>query len=1480
MKTSTPILCVKQRSGIITKLFSLILSVIAISANAQNYLTESFDVSVPPSGWSNTYISGTSDIGGPDTWYQQVSGGAAHPPGVSTHTGSGMASYNSWDMSKGAEALLVTPAMNFSTYSSGDNYVTFWFYRSNDVADFWNGDEDDQLNVWVNTTPDLSGATQLGSWVNGINGSPTVTSEGWYQYMLKIPASYSASSTVYIIFDAVSDFRVDMFFDDVSVDHVAPCSGTPTVDLIPSPGKIIGCTGSKVTLSGTGGLAPGQDYQWQISSSPTGPWTDISGATNTDYTIGSVGTTYYYRLKDSCETSSSVAYTLPDTVGAGDPPYAALPYVQDFENWQNFCDLLDVPGSNWRTTPTTGDGSWRRDDQGCSSGGWTSSGCYLPWPSGYSYTVNSYNPHTQAYSGSHCARFHSSPDYGGFIPTGGATWSGTMDLHVDCSGAGNKLLQFYFKNQVPDWISSITDYLYDDNDSLDVFMSTDGGTTFTQLWGADTAQEWKKIQVQIPSTSATTIIRFLAKRNGGDPVGFGGTEDLTDIGIDSVLVAPPCTGLASGGAIDPPGEMSSCNGASYNLNVTGIAPAGGITYQWQKATTPFSTFTDITGETGISYTTPALFDSVQYQVVVTCPYTSPATVMTSDITSFDVTPVPYAAINLPSPAGPGYHFSFENWNDHCATTDQPVVSDGATESNWINYPADGLNTWRRDDQGYSAGWSEPWEYKPYEYSPVAFDSSHSARLSTYDHWSSGILTAHLYLFLDCSTVTGAKELQYYTNIGPTSGSNSDTISTWLSTDGGNTFALLRKDFNGDGAWKFCNAKIPSNSATTVIDFRGTYGDPSFSGSTGLGLDYVRVLLPCDGKPTAGKLTNDTVCNNHVFKTQLVGTSEVAGLFYEWQESTDSVTWTDITGDTTKVATLSYMANSYLRVIVKCTNSGLTDTSNVAKVIIKPFYRCYCNPVAGIQSFDMEGAIGNFSIVKTSTGDTVIDHTTTLFPITDNPWADELNYGDLSYLNGYTSFVDSFPAPTVNPDSLYDFYITEVAPFGSFESGYPIEVYIDYDHSGTFDHSSGEMVLDQTAASASLPTATDTVRVPHDAMLGLTGMRVMIGIYYSSPLDPCGTGYDNNGEIRDYLISIDYHPCNAAPNAGTVATTDSIMCLGGYTFTLSDTTHEYHQSAISWDWQYSPDGVTWGTIPGTTKRDTLTQTFTATTWYRMRIVCLAAHDTAYSNAIKVRRGEGFECYCFSAATGGSTYDSSDIGAFTFGPFVMNRKGPHLLNPAATHSHTSYVGDILDLYVDSTYAVGLYHVLRSKEHADAKVTLFMDYNNNHNYDAPNERVWTAYTSSSDWYITSSVKIPDVVISDVPTGMRLILNNNVSANTASDEGCGAYTSGETMDFVVRFNRAWTSGVGSISNIENLMMYPNPSDGKFKVSFSSQHMIKNLEISVTNMTGQEVFTKSYTNSNGEFNTEIDLSGAARGVYFVTFIADGERMIRKMILK
>lgn len=70
-----------------------------------------------------------------------------------------------------------------------------------------------------------------------------------------------------------------------------------------------GCANQPLLLTGTGltsGL--GIVYQWQTASSSSGPWTAISGATNTAYTA-TPSTLSYYRLVTTCTVSSNSATT-------------------------------------------------------------------------------------------------------------------------------------------------------------------------------------------------------------------------------------------------------------------------------------------------------------------------------------------------------------------------------------------------------------------------------------------------------------------------------------------------------------------------------------------------------------------------------------------------------------------------------------------------------------------------------------------------------------------------------------------------------------------------------------------------------------------------------------------------------------------------------------------------------------------------------------------------------------------------------------------------------------------------------------------------------------------------------------------------------------------------------------------------------------------------------------------------------------------
>ena len=173
--------------------------------------------------------------------------------------------------------------------------------------------------------------------------------------------------------------------------------------------------------------------------------------------------------------------------------------------------------------------------------------------------------------------------------------------------------------------------------------------------------------------------------------------------------------------------------------------------------------------------------------------------------------------------------------------------------------------------------------------------------------------------------------------------------------------------------------------------------------------------------------------------------------------------------------------------------------------------------------------------------------------------------------------------------------------------------------------------------------------------------------------------------------------------------------------------------------------------------------------------------------------------------------------------------------------------------------------------------MDFNNDYMYSA-SERIFTDVTNAGNFVLTGSITIPHNVIINVRTGMRVIINNNTGPNIPSDLACGTYTSGETEDYVVMF--VDPNSVDEISNIKGLSLYPNPTDGRFNVVYTSHRPVENAVITVSNVTGHRILQQQYQNTGTEFMTEVDLSQMARGVYFVELRADDERVIRRVVVK
>ncbi len=95
------------------------------------------------------------------------------------------------------------------------------------------------------------------------------------------------------------------------------------------------------------------------------------------------------------------------------------------------------------------------------------------------------------------------------------------------------------------------------------------------------------------------------------------------------------------------------------------------------------------------------------------------------------------------------------------------------------------------------------------------------------------------------------------------------------------------------------------------------------------------LPTCTAPPTAGSATasSNLVCPSTNFELNLSGSSIAAGLTYQWEKSSDSIAWSDITLGTTQKYLTSLTSTTYYRCKVTC--NAVTVTSTPVKVSPRP-----------------------------------------------------------------------------------------------------------------------------------------------------------------------------------------------------------------------------------------------------------------------------------------------------------------------------------------------------------------------------------------------------------------------------------------------------------------------------------------------------------------------------------------------------------------
>lgn len=580
--------------------------------------------------------------------------------------------------------------------------------------------------------------------------------------------------------------------------------------------------------------------------------------------------------------------------------------------------------------------------------------------------------------------------------------------------------------------------------------------------------------------------------------------------------------------------------------------------------------------------------------------------------------------------------------------------------------------------------------------------------------------------------------------------------------------------------------------------------------TGETEDYVIEILAsqaCIAPPDAGSVlpSADSVCAGESINFTLAGNTTGSGLSYQWLISSDAQNWIADINAVSSVYNLVVDSAVYVTCVTTC--SGVSDTAQFSQISIKPFIECYCTNALG----------GNCAT-------TAIDSVAIEFSTLNNGLTGCSAGNYVAYPNSGNTTATLFQGVTHQLITRYT---------GNVRAG----VWIDYDHSGTFDVAEFTNITNNVAGNTDI---TASITIPATALTGLTAMRIRSrGV--TGQLDgtvSCATF--GSGETEDYLISISpAPPCTNPPDAGVLSVTSDSVCTGdSVSFIL---TGSGIGTGLSFQWISSPDAQTWTDISGATSTS-YGQVISDASYFACVALCQGSADT--SNVVFVFVNDFLDCYCTAGLGGNCVASAIDSLAFAGTSFVNPNSG------CAVGNYTLYpdTGN-LSLTMD----VGQLYDLRARFNGDVRAVVWVDFDQNGVYDFY-EGTQICTTSAVGAEVSVSVLVPLGALPGI-TGMRVRSRVTAGVND-STSACDAFGTGETEDYRVLIN-AGPTGLTS-GQISRISVAPNPAHDIIMLNGLQQ----GDEFVLTDISGKLIMMQRIF-INGVH--EVSLKGVSPGLYFLS---------------
>jgi hypothetical protein len=148
--------------------------------------------------------------------------------------------------------------------------------------------------------------------------------------------------------------------------------------------------------------------------------------------------------------------------------------------------------------------------------------------------------------------------------------------------------------------------------------------------------------------------------------------------------------------------------------------------------------------------------------------------------------------------------------------------------------------------------------------------------------------------------------------------------------------------------------------------------------------------------------------------------------------------------------------------------------------------------------------------------------------------------------------------------------------------------------------------------------------------------------------------------------------------------------------------------------------------------------------------------------------------------------------------------------------------------------------------------------------NDITLTSSSATGNQWFLNGTEVPGA------TGQNYVAVANGSYQVVVSNGCALASSDATS--------VTTVGINELSDENLLLIYPNPNNGNFAVSFSSTERTT-YTLQITSVLGQVVFKEELKDFTGTYSKQLNVADYGKGIYAISLLNSKKGILKKIIV-